>query len=68
MTHDELIAYYGTQRAAGEALAALGADQAVSQSSVAEWKTTGIPGPRQAQYEIITRGKLRADRPRRKAA
>ena len=68
MTHDELIAHYGTQKAAGEALQALGDSERVSQSTVAGWKATGIPGPRQAQYEILTRGELKADRQERAAA
>lgn len=62
MTYDDLINHYGTQKAAGEALGAFGAGEAVKQSSVAEWKEKGIPSPRQAQYEILTRGKLRAER------
>jgi hypothetical protein len=62
MTYDDLIHYYGTQKAAGEALGAFGPDEAVKQSSVAEWKEKGIPAPRQAQYEVITNGDLRAER------
>lgn len=62
MTYEELVGHYGTQKAAGEALAAFGPDEAVKQSSVAEWKEKGIPAPRQAQYEILTGGKLKADR------
>ncbi len=70
MTFDQLIDYYGTQKAAGAALGQLGEGEGdgLAQGSVAEWKDKGIPPPRQAQYEIITRGKLRADRPRRRAA
>lgn len=60
MTFDELIGHYGTQRAAGEALGGLG--DKVNQSSVAEWKEKGIPPARQAQYEILTKGKLKAER------
>jgi hypothetical protein len=62
MTYDELIDYYGTQRAAGDALKELD-HKGVSQPSVAEWKDNGIPPPRQAQYEILTGGKLKAERP-----
>lgn len=69
MTYDQLIEHYGTQKAAGEALGAFGADEAVKQSSVAEWKEKGIPAPRQAQYEILTEGKLKAERaPEERAA
>ena len=68
MTHEELIEHYGTQRAAGDALKAFGPNEGVSQSSVAEWKESGIPAPRQAQYEILTKGRLRADRVQARAA
>lgn len=70
MTFDELIAYYGSQKAAGEALGAFGPNESVKQSSVAEWKEKGIPAPRQAQYELLTGGELKADRaePERAAA
>lgn len=61
MTFDELIEHYETQDAAGKALKAFDG-KGVNQSSVAEWKDKGIPAPRQAQYEILTRGKLKADR------
>jgi hypothetical protein len=61
MTYEELIAHYRTQKAAGEALKVFDG-VGVSQPSVAEWKEKGIPGPRQAQYEVITAGRLKADR------
>lgn len=67
MTYDDLISYYHTQAAAGEALKQIDGKGA-AQSTVAGWKDEGIPPPRQAQYEIITRGKLKADRPRARAA
>lgn len=67
MTYDQLIAFYHTQKEAGEALAVLDG-KPVAQSTVAGWKETGIPVPRQAQYEIVTRGKLRADRSYKTAA
>ena len=56
MTYDELIEFYGTQKAAAEALG-------LSQPSLSEWKDKGIPPPRQAQYELLTKGKLKAERP-----
>lgn len=56
MTYDELIAFYRTQKAAAEALG-------LSQPSLDGWKKAGIPPPRQAQYELLTDGALRADRP-----
>lgn len=61
MTFDELIEYYGSQKAAGQALGAFGPKEAVNQSSVAEWKDKGVPAPRQAQYELLTKGALKAD-------
>lgn len=68
MTFDELIDFYGTQKAAGEALGSFGDNEKVNQSSVAEWKEKGIPAPRQAQYELLTNGELKADRAERAAA
>lgn len=56
MTYVDLIAHYGTQRAAADALG-------IKAPSVAEWKEKGIPLPRQAQYEILTDGALKAERP-----
>lgn len=70
MTFDQLIAHYGTQEKAGAALGQLGEGKGagIKQSSVSEWKEKGIPPARQAQYELITRGRLKADRPKQKAA
>lgn len=56
MTYDELIAHYGTQKRAADALG-------IEQPSVAEWKVKGVPLPRQAQYELLTDGALKADLP-----
>jgi DNA-binding transcriptional regulator YdaS (Cro superfamily) len=56
MTYAHLIAHYGTQKAAADALGIKGA-------SVSEWKDKGIPLPRQAQYELLTGGVLTAERP-----
>lgn len=61
VTYDQLIAFYGTQKAAGDALRVFDG-VGVTQPSVAEWKEKGIPAPRQAQYELLTRGDLVADR------
>jgi len=55
MTYKQLISYYGTQAAAAAALG-------IKQPSVAEWKASGIPLPRQAQYQIATNGKLKASK------
>lgn len=67
MTYEQLIAHYGTQLAAGAALKLL-EGKPLAQSTVAGWKEEGVPPPRQAQYEILTRGRLKADRPYRRAA
>ena len=67
MTYTQLISHYTTQQAAGEALKLIDGKGA-AQSTVATWRVRGIPHPRQAQYEILTRGKLKADRPYRKVA
>jgi hypothetical protein len=56
MTYAELMDFFKTQKAAAEAIG-------LKQPSVAEWKESGIPEPRQAQYELVTHGKLKADRP-----
>lgn len=65
MTYEQLIKHYGTQTAAGEALKQIDG-KGVAQSTVAGWKEDGIPAPRQAQYEVVTRGRLKADRPYRR--
>lgn len=68
MTYDDLVKHYGTQKAIGDALKAIDG-KGVTQASVAEWKERGeVPHPRQCQYEVLTRGRLKADRPYRKQA
>lgn len=67
MTYEQLISHYKTQDAAGKALGTITGKKA-AQSTVATWRVRGIPLPVQAQYEVITRGKLKADRPYRRAA
>jgi hypothetical protein len=54
MTYQELIDHFKTQAAAARALD-------IKQPSIAGWKDSGIPTPRQYQIEIITGGKLKAD-------
>jgi hypothetical protein len=61
MTYAELIQHYGSQVAAARALG-------IRPPSVAEWKEYGIPLPRQAQYELLTHGALKADRPKEREA
>jgi DNA-binding transcriptional regulator YdaS (Cro superfamily) len=58
MDFNELIAYYGTQQKAADAIG-------IHQSSVAEWKTNGIPIPRQYQIQVLTDGKLKASQGKR---
>ncbi len=56
MTYGDLIEHSGSQAAAARALG-------LKPPSVCEWQDKGIPLPRQAQYELLTDGKLKADRP-----
>lgn len=67
MSYDDLIVFFHTQAAAGAALAPL-RGKPVAQSTVSGWKKDGIPEAVQAQYEVVTRGKLKADRPYKRAA
>lgn len=61
MTYDEVIAHYGSQDAAAKACG-------IKQPSVAAWKESGIPGPRQFQIEVLTGGALKAERQEKAAA
>ena len=54
MTFDELIKYYGSQSKAARAIN-------IRPVSVHLWKEKGVPAGRQAQYELLTNGTLRAD-------
>lgn len=57
MSPQEAIEYFGTQNALAAALG-------VTQPTISGWKTTGqIPVPRQFQLEVVTEGKLKAERP-----
>lgn len=55
MTYEQLIEHFGSQAAAARAIG-------IKPPSVAEWKEDGIPLPRQAQYELLTNGELKAER------
>ena len=57
ITVDDLVAYFGSQVKAAEAVG-------LKQSTVAEWKDCGVPIPRQCQYELLTGGALKALRKR----
>lgn len=53
----EAIEHFGNQIELAKAVG-------VTQPTVSGWKTAGkIPEPRQFHIEVVTRGKLRADRP-----
>lgn len=55
MKYEEVLDHFGSQQATADALG-------IKQPSVAAWKESGIPEPRQFQIEVITDGKLKADR------
>ena len=55
MTFKELVEHFGSQAAAARALG-------LKPPSVSEWRRGGVPLPRQAQYEILTGGALKAER------
>lgn len=55
MTFNDLIQYFGTQKAIAAALG-------VSQPAVSNWSTRGqVPSFQQLRAEAVTRKKLRAD-------
>ena len=56
MSPDEAIQHFGGQSGLAKAVG-------VTQPTVSGWKTSGkIPEPRQFHIEVVTKGKLRADR------
>lgn len=61
MDYGDLIRHFGTQ---AEAARVLG----IKPPSVSEWRHKGIPELRQIQIERLTKGKLRANGEKRKAA
>lgn len=57
MTPHQVVEHFGSQQAVADALR-------ISQPAVAKWIAEGcIPEGRQAQLQIITGGKLRAQQP-----
>lgn len=57
MTYDQLIEFYGTQGVASEKLG-------YSRPTLSNWKKRGaIPEGPQAWIQILSHGKLRADKP-----
>jgi hypothetical protein len=59
MTHDQVIAHYGSGDKAAAALGLRG-----GRATVHQWKKIGIPIEHQIAYEIDSKGALRADIPR----
>ena len=55
MTYTELIKHFGSQQAIATAVG-------LAQPQVSRWKHDGIPVARQCQLQLITGGKLVADR------
>lgn len=56
MDFETVISHFGTQQ---KAAAALG----INQSSVAAWRRSGIPLPRQYQIEVVSGGALKVSSP-----
>jgi hypothetical protein len=59
MTHEDLVAHYGS---ANQAARALG----YSKQAVSHWKRSGIPFDAQFRIQLKTKGKLKAHLPERK--
>ena len=55
MTYADLIKHFGSQGAIARAVG-------LAQPSVWGWQHTGIPEVRQYQFEVLTKGKLKAER------
>jgi hypothetical protein len=55
MNYDDVIKFWKTQQGAADAIG-------VSQASVCRWRRGGIPLDKQFIIEVITGGKLKADR------
>ncbi len=61
MTPRDVIEYYGSQRAVGAAIGR-------TQQAISLWVMRGeVPADVQYRIEVITDGKLRADRPAQRA-
>lgn len=56
MNVDDLCTHFGAKNDSD-----LAVKLGVVRSSVSQWRSGGIPLPRQAQIQIITKGKLKAD-------
>lgn len=61
MTYEQLVAHFGGPTKAGDALG-------LDRRHVFNWKDRRIPSKWQMKAEMVSRNKLRADRPARKEA
>lgn len=59
MTHQDLVAHYGTATKAAEALG-------YTKQAISHWKRAGIPFDAQWRIQMKTKGKLRAHLPERR--
>lgn len=57
MTVDDIRAHFGAKNDSDLALK-LG----VVRSAISQWRSGGVPLPRQARIQIMTKGKLKADK------
>ena len=55
MKFTDLIAHFKTQQKLADVIG-------IDQSAISQWKYAGIPIPRQYQIQVITNGKLKAER------
>lgn len=59
MTHEDLVAHYGSATQAARALG-------YSKQSISHWKRAGIPFDAQFRIQLKTKGKLKANLPERR--
>ena len=55
MKFTDLITHFKTQQKIADVIG-------IDQSAISQWKYAGIPIPRQYQIQVITNGKLKAER------
>ncbi len=56
MTVDEVLAHFGAKNDSD-----LASKLGVVRSAISQWRGSGIPLPRQARIQIMTKGKLKAE-------
>lgn len=61
MKLEQVIRFFGSRAAVYEALG-------VTKAAVSQWAQSGIPPLRQYQIEVVSKGKLKADRRVKEAA